>query len=65
MSKILQKLHLPDESQGNDVVWVDSYKPVAVFAVRVGVRVVRGENESRKACHIPTTRGYRIKWETN
>lgn len=54
-----RQLILPDKSQGNDIVRVDSYKPVTVFAVWIGVWVVGREDESRRASHIPTTRSLR------
>jgi len=40
---------------------VDGNQPVAVLAVRVGVRVVGREEESRGARHIPTARSCRGK----
>lgn len=50
-----QPLILPDKRQGDDIVWVYSNKPVTVFAVWVGVGVVRREDESWRSSHIPTT----------
>lgn len=52
---------LPDESQGDDIVGVNCDKPVAVFAVWVRVGVVGRKDESRRPCHIPTTRSLRDK----